>query len=332
MKIAFLFPGQGSQYVGMCNELIRNYPIANEVFEEANNALNVDIKSMILDGNMDELTKSENAQPAVVTASYAFYNVLFQQTHIQPFCAVGHSLGEISALICADSIPFDSGLRFVRERGKLMYKALQEKKGRAGIAIDISENDLQDIIFDISKSEYVTISGYNSPRQFVISGTQSGLRQLEKAVDKAGGEFIPFRMMPMKADAPYHSELMSFIKDELYEAIKEVKFFDTNFDVWSTVTGSLIDNKDSIKQNLCNQLIEPVYWNQVLSEITSLGVELFIDIGPQQIIRNLVKENSELPNSLAFDEEFDMKKILKIFSKNRVVYSKFGSNLSVKEA
>jgi len=310
MKFAMLFPGQGSQYIGMCNKLIQEFSVADKIFEEANNILDFDIRSLISGGNIEELTLSENAQPAVVIASYALFRIFEEQTGMVPAYAVGHSLGEISALIAAGAVSFSDGLLYVKKRGRLMHRAMEEKRGRAGIVVDLDVNILESIIESIKPNEYLAISGYNSPRQFIVAGTQTALRSLDKEVDKHGGEFIPFRMMPMKADAPYHSALMTFIKPELEEALQSVSFGKTNFDIWSTVTGKLLKPTDYIQEILGNQLVVSVLWNQVLKEMCDTGVELLIDIGPQQIIRNLIKENPELPASLSFDDEEDRKKIL----------------------
>ncbi|KGE16340.1 ACP S-malonyltransferase [Paenibacillus wynnii] len=309
MRFAVLFPGQGSQYIGMCKDLIEKFPVAAKVFEEANSSLNFDIRSLILNGRLEELTRSENAQPAVVTASYALFRVFNDQYGLTPYCSAGHSLGEISALIAAGALSFSEGVTYARQRGSIMHRALEEKKGRAGIVVDLDIEVLNNIIASILVNDYVAVSGYNSPKQFIVAGYPSALRSLEKEVDKYGGQFIPFRMMPMKADAPYHTALMTYLKPELEEALRNLKFEQTSFDLWSTVTGKIIEPTDCIPSILGNQLVLPVQWNQVLSSIQDSGVDLFIDIGPQQITRNLMKENPELPVSLAFDDEEDRKKL-----------------------
>lgn len=318
MKFAILFPGQGCQYIGMCRKLIEEFPTARGIFEEANRAMGFDICSLILNGNIEELTLSENAQPAVVTASYALYCVFEEITGTKPSCAAGHSLGEISALIAAGAVSFSDGVVFARKRGKIMHQAMEEKKGRAGIAVDIEVSVLENIVESIKANDYVTISGYNSPRQFIVAGSQTALRALDKEVDRLGGEFIPFRMMPMKADAPYHSDLMTFVKPEFEKALQSIESGKISFDIWSTVTGEIIKPTECIREILCNQLVLPVRWNQVLKEIAASGVELLIDIGPQQITRNLIRENPELPMCLSFDDEDDREKIMQYLKKGDV--------------
>ncbi|GAA0365694.1 ACP S-malonyltransferase [Bacillus horti] len=305
MKLALAFPGQGSQYIGMCNKLMMDFSVVNQVFEEANQALDSDLRSLIKNGKLEELTLSEHAQPAVVTASYALYRVFEEQTGLTPFCAVGHSLGEISALIAAGAMSFSDGVRFARKRGEIMHRAMQEKKGRAGIVVDLEEAALMSMINTICLDDYVAITGYNSPNQFIVAGHQTALQRLDKEVATEGGELIPFRMMPMKADAPYHSQLMTYLQPDIKQTLQKIDFNHTKFDVWSTVTGRIIEPTDHIADILGDQLVQPVYWNQALSKINAQEVELIIDMGPQQITRNLVRENKTLPTCLAFDDEGD---------------------------
>lgn len=313
MTFALLFPGQGSQYIGMCRQLIEDFSDVADIFEVANTVLGFDIRSLILHGDMETLTMSENAQPAVVTASYALYSAFIQQTGAKPFCVVGHSLGEISALIAADVLSFAEGVLFARERGRIMHHAQQEKKGHAGIVVDLDISVLTQIVATIALNDYVAISGYNSPRQFIVAGHQSALAVLSKVVDEHGGDFIPFRMMPMKTDAPYHSTLMTFLQPEIEDALKDIHLGQPSFDVWSTVSGRIIRPTDDIREILLRQLVSPVYWSQALEGINQSGVKLFIDVGPQQIMRNLTRENPALPISLAFDELEDSKKIRQYF-------------------
>lgn len=311
MRVAIMFPGQGCQYVGMCRNLVKEFSEAVDIFEEANAALSFDIHSLILNGDIRELTLSENAQPAVVVMSYILFRFFVAETGITPYCAVGHSLGEISALISAGALSFCDGLVYVRNRGRIMHAAIQEKRGRAAVVTDIDFQLLAQIVDSIKPIEYIAISGYNSPKQFVVVGTKSALLSLEKKIDDGKrGEFIPFSMIPMKADAPYHSNLMAFVAPELDGVLRELSFKKTDFDVWSTVTGKVIKPEDDIKSILSKQLISPVLWNQVLGQICDCGVDLLIDMGPHQIMKNLAKENVRLSPSLAFDDEHDRQQIL----------------------
>ncbi len=290
---------------------MKHSKIAARIFEEANDALEFDIKSLILNGNLEELTLSENAQPAVVTASYALFRDFEAQTGIQPYCALGHSLGEISAIIAAGGLSFTDGIRYVRKRGKLMHQAMQENKGRAGIVVDMHASALTSIVESINKEEYLSISGYNSPNQFIVAGNANALLKVDAEVHKNGGEFIPFRMMPMKADAPYHTSLMSFLESEVKEIVHHLKLNHLHFSIYSTVTGQKIETKERIPDILTNQLVQPVLWNQAITEIAHSGADLFIDIGPQQIVKNFINENKKAANCLAYDNDANKEEIMK---------------------
>ena len=215
-KFALLFPGQGSQYIGMCRDLIHHYPIAGNIFNEANAILNFDLRRLVLEGDIEALTLSENAQPAVLTASYASYCVFMQLVKQNPLCAMGHSLGEISALIASGAVEFAEALVYVQKRARIMQQAVDQHKGGSAVVTDLSGSVLIGLIDAISVDDViVTISGYNSPNQFVVAGTNAGLFQLSKEISKAGGEFIPFKLIPMKVNAPYHCVLMTFAKSRL---------------------------------------------------------------------------------------------------------------------
>lgn len=311
MNTTILFPGQGSQYINMCSNLEKDFLIVRQIFEEANESLGFNIKKMIETSTMEELTRSENAQPAIIAASYAFYKVFEQLTGVKPDYAAGHSLGEISALIAAGAMSFKDGIVYARKRGQIMAKAAEGKRGRAGVVIDVEENKLREIIEDINKNDYVIISGYNSPKQFIVAGTESAVLKIDDKLDEIGAQFIPFRMIPMKADAPYHTELMAYLKEELESILSEIKFKGLEFKIYSTVTGSLITERDNIGEILSRQLISPIKWNQAVDKINNSGTDLFIDIGPKTIMRNLMRENSELKQQiLAFDDKDDRKSIL----------------------
>ncbi|WP_223067489.1 ACP S-malonyltransferase [Paenibacillus caui] len=312
MTIAILFPGQGSQYLGMCRELISTDPMVAEIFAEADEALGFSLRRHVLEGKLEELTRSDIAQPAVVTASYALYRLFARETCASPNYAAGHSLGEISAMIAAGALPFAEGVRYVQRRGALMKRAVQEGKGRAGIVIDMPQSELEQVVASLraDEREYVAISGYNSPRQFIVAGTAGGLRLLEEAIEPYGGELIPFRMMPMKEDAPYHSQLMEFMRPELDEALSTLTFQPPAFPVWSTVSGELVTTAEAIPPLLSSQLVRPVCWNQAIGHLLKRGVHLWVDIGPGVIVRNLLRENSRVPDGYAFDETSDRQRLL----------------------
>lgn len=310
MTFCALFPGQGSQYIGMCSELLDSELEANQIFAEASEVIGFDLKALVMEGTLDQLTVSEYAQPAVLTASYVLFDSFVRRTGMTPDYAIGHSLGEISALVAAGALRFADGIRFTAQRGALMHRSIQEQKGRAGIVVDVTQEALEELVENIRQNEYVTISGYNSPGQFVVAGTAKGLQLLDDQVDSYGGEFIPFRMMPMKADAPYHSELMQFIQPELEEMLAGIPFSAPVFPICSTVHGEFIRGAEDIPKLLSSQLLQPIRWNQALACVQNLGATVWIDIGPGQSVRNMLAENKTLPAAYSLDDPQDRSRLL----------------------
>ncbi|MGQ8872751.1 ACP S-malonyltransferase [Paenibacillus sp. TSA_86.1] len=312
MTICALFPGQGSQYIGMCSDLLNNEPEAMLIFAEASEVVGFDLRTLILAGSLEQLTQSEYAQPAVLTASYARFDSFVRRTGITPDYAIGHSLGEIAALVAAGALKFGDAVRFTAARGALMHQAIQEQKGRAGIVVDMSQAELESIVTNIRETHYVTISGYNSPNQFVVAGEAIGLRLLDDIVDRAGGEFIPFRMMPMKADAPYHSELMQFIQPEMEAMVSKLSFFTPEFSICSTVNGKFIRETEEIPRLLTDQLLQPIHWIQALAQVQRMGATTWMDVGPSQSVRNMLAEYDTSIIAYSLDDPHDHSKLLEI--------------------
>ena len=315
MKFAMLFPGQGSQYLGMCGALIKSSPEAARVFERASSALGFDIADMIANAPMKVLTQSENAQPAVVAASYALFEEFMREIGARPQCLVGHSLGEISALVCSGSMSFEDGMRFALARGRLMQRALSDDKGFAGVVTDIAAEAVCRAAKRASANGYVAISGYNSPEQIMVAGVREASKSFDDEIDKAGGQFIPFRMVPMKADAPYHSRLMRYLVPEFVGLVDDIELKAPAYPVWSTVTGWRIKSSSELRSILVKQITSPVLWSQALGRLRNRGVDMMLDIGPNKIARNLVRENARLPVAYAFDDEADREAIADAFGK-----------------
>lgn len=315
-KIAVLFPGQGSQYIKMGKYFVENFAVAQEVFEEANDALGFDLKKMIFEGDMAELTHSANAQPAVITASYALFRVYLQEFGKDPCFTAGHSLGEISALIAAEGMSFKDGLKFARKRGTLMHQAFDERKGRVAIVMRLSEEEIESKIITINNTVgYVAITAYNSPEQILVAGEERALSELGNALKNLGGEFIPFSMLPMKVDAPYHSVFMSFLVDRIGRELDKIDFSNLRWNVVSNITALPYISRDDIKVNLSQQLIKAVKWRQSISYLEEQGVTIAIDIGPQYTIKTLVSECSRKITSYAFDIKNDFLKLYKDLNK-----------------
>jgi [acyl-carrier-protein] S-malonyltransferase len=316
-KIAVVFPGQGTQYVGMGKTLASEYEIAARVFEEADDALGFGISKLIFEGDMNGLTDASNAQPAVIAASRALYSVCIQEFGIQPDLVAGHSLGEISALIAGGGLPFGDGIRLARKRGSIMHKAFLEKRGKAALVMGVDEAAIARIVDEISESVgYVTISGYNSPIQTLISGEARAVHELGNRIRHISGDFIPFGMLPMKVDAPYHSALMSSSVAEVQAAFSFCRIAPLHRTVLSSVSALPYKTHEEIGKMLSVQLVKPVKWKQVMSYITENGISIVLDIGPQYVLKTLTEENTRHVISLSFDVHSDRERLSRILTES----------------
>ena len=301
MRYGLLFPGQGSHYVGMCARLVSQYEIARHIFEQAADILRYDLYGLISSATIKELSLSSIAQPAVVVASYALYSVFRHCFRQDPSAVLGHSLGEISALIAVEAIPFVDGLAFVQKRGELMLEAEQMNLGASGIVVDVSQKKLQAMIASFRSEHFVTITGYNSPNQLMVGGTEDGLDMLVNMLDQQGGEYIPFKMMPMKATAPFHCSLMQSLQAKYSLLVKELKIGKPKYPLWSTIRGAEAMDHTLIRESLQRQLLSPVLWQQALVGMAGNGLDRLIDIGPGETMKNLVFDTPGLPKCIAFD-------------------------------
>ena len=310
MKYAALFPGQGCQYKKMCESLYQSDGDFRGIINKASDILGYDLWDMICNSKMSVFTKSENAQPAVTTVTYALYRNFLKLCSDLPSIAFGHSLGEISAIICAESISFEDGISFIQKRGKLMSEISEKKLGFCGIAIDITQEHLVEIINTISTSHYVAITGYNSTNQFMIGGEYGAESLLDDCVSKCGGQYIPYKMIPMKVNAPYHSRLMEEFKPMIHKMLESISFHKPVFPIISTVSGKLIKESSEISGLLEEQLVNPVLWNQTITLLKDMNLDAVIDIGPGKIMKNLVLETYSMPNIFTLDNN-DERTILK---------------------
>lgn len=314
-KLAILFPGQGSQYIGMAKKIVQNYKVAAQTFNDANDILKYDLRKLVFEGKMEELTHSTNAQPAIVTASYAFFKVYQEEFGIEPHYTAGHSLGEITALIAAGAIDFPDGLCFVRKRGEIMHQAHTQNKGNIAVIRGIPEETLEQEIKEIEG--FVSIAAYNSPSQMLVAGEKKSLHSLGKKIRKLNGEFIPFSMIPMKVDAPFHSSLMQYLENEIKKELDIYEFHPMKWNVISNVTALPYKDHTEIKPYIALQLTKPVRWRQIISYMKQQGVNIALEIGPQYILKNFLLDSQINITSLSYDVENDVVKLKKTLGLDR---------------
>ncbi len=282
-KVALLCPGQASQKVGMCNDLYKQGGFAKEHIDIACDILGYDIKSIMFDGPKEILSETIHTQPAIFIASFIVGNLLINNG-LKPKCIAGHSVGEVSAYTLAKSLDFENGLKLVQFRAKSMHKAGLDRQGSMAAVIGIDEKILEDICLKYSNGQ-ACVANYNSPTQAVISGDSSAIEDITPKILSAGA----LKVIKLNVSGAFHSPLMNSAKEKLNEFIKNVKFYDPIFPVYSNTTSFPIDNKNDIPQSLVKQLISPVLWYKSVHEMISNRITSGIEIGPGKVLQGLSK-------------------------------------------
>ena len=309
-KYAFVFPGQGSQEVGMGKDLVKGYKVAEELFSGANIALKdegIDLKKLCFEGPEEELTKTINAQPATLTISLILYRLL-EENNIKPDIVAGHSLGEYSALVAASSIEFKEAIRLVRKRGQYMQTATPLGRGSMAAMISLKKDKIEELMKKVSKFGTIEIANYNSPYQIVVSGKNETIEKLLIL----GEEEEEVNIVPLKVSAPFHSSLMKKAKDNLAGYIENVNIQDPQIPVICNVTADYVKTKEEVKDALIEQVTHPVRWVDIIKRINSEGINYFIEVGPGKVLKKLIKQI--LPKAKVYNV-FDSESLEKVIKK-----------------
>ena len=287
-KLAFVFPGQGSQEIGMGKDLIKNYKEAEELFNAANMALKdeaLDLKKLCLEGPEEELTKTINVQPAMLTMSIILYKLL-RKNNIKPDIVAGHSLGEYSALVAASSIEFKEAIKLVRKRGQYMQNATPLGTGSMAAIISLRKDKIEGLIKKVSKFGIIEVANYNSPYQIVVSGKSEVINKLLIL----GEEEEEVNIIPLKVSAPFHSSLMKKAKDNLASYIENINIQDPKIPVICNVTADYVKTKEEVKDALIEQVTHPIKWVDIIKRMNSEGINCFIEVGPGNVLKKLIKQ------------------------------------------
>ena len=283
--IGFIFPGQGSQHVGMGKELADNFKVARETFEEADEALGFSISSLCFDGPEEDLKLTQNTQPAILTMSVACLRVLSEETGIQPALLAGHSLGEYSSLTAAGAIGFADAVRTVRLRGTFMQEAVPPGEGAMAAILGLEAGDVDEICKQAAQGEVVSPANFNSPWQIVISGHAGAVsRAVEYAMERDAKKAVM-----LAVSAPFHCSLMKPAAEKLKEALKDIPVSDISTPVISNADAAPYPSKDEIKQLLVKQVDHPVRWDESMREVAKRNIAAVIEIGPGKVLSGLMR-------------------------------------------
>ncbi|MDA9837311.1 ACP S-malonyltransferase [Luminiphilus sp.] len=286
MTLGVVFPGQGSQRVGMLEEAAGAFSVVRETFSEASDALGYDMWALVSQDPDARLSLTEFTQPAILTASVALFRA-FESCHsIAPVAAAGHSLGEYSALVSARALSLYDGVRLVRERGAAMQKAVPVGEGAMAVILGLADDVVSTVCDALcDATHYVGGVNFNAPGQVVIAGQTKAVENAMLALKEAGAR----RAMPLPVSAPFHTPLMQPAVDIMTLAFDEVVWSEPDFPVVSNVDGSLQRDPTVIKQSLVKQISSPVMWTECVATLVRVGCEMFIESGPGNVLSGLSK-------------------------------------------
>ncbi len=285
-QIAFIFPGQGSQSVGMGKDLYDNFPAAKEVFEEANDALGFSLSEMCFSGTAEDLALTANTQPAILTTSVAAFRAMEAEGFPSPDFVAGHSLGEYSALVAANALSFADAVRTVRKRGTYMQEAVPVGVGAMAAIIGLDLPAVEDGCRDAANGEICSPANINSPAQIVIAGNESAVDRAIEILKTRGAK----RAIKLNVSAPFHCDLMLPAQEKLEKDLSEIHYSDLRFPIIENISAAENKSGERVKKALTEQVSKTVRWSPSVELLINSGVETFVEVGAGKVLCGLVRQ------------------------------------------
>jgi [acyl-carrier-protein] S-malonyltransferase len=284
-KLAFLFPGQASQYPGMGRDLAEKFPESKAVFDEADAALGFSLSKLCFEGSEEALKQTENTQPAILTVSTAAYRALEKQG-ITPDFVAGHSLGEYSALVAAGALEFSTAVKLVRGRGRYMQEAVPSGEGAMAAVLGLSPADVAEICKKAAETEVVSPANMNSPEQTVISGSATAVKRAVEIASQSGAK----RAVILPVSAPFHCAMMMPAQQRLESDLRAAQFHDLKFPLITNVDAEAITTGEEARDALIRQVTNPVRWLESVRDMIDSGVTVFVEVGPGKVLTGLLRQ------------------------------------------
>lgn len=297
-KVAFVFPGQASQYPGMGKELAERYATARAVFDEADKALGFSISKLCFEGNEEDLKLTANTQPAILTCSVAVFRVLAEKG-LEPDFVAGHSLGEYSALVCVGSLKFADTVRLVRKRGAYMQDAVPQGVGAMAAIMGLSHAVVADVCRRAANGEICAPANLNSPDQTVISGHAGAVKRAVELASQAGAK----RAVILPVSAPFHSALMAAIEEKFGQDLRGAEFSDLRVPLVTNVDADTITTGSEAREALIRQISMPVRWEESVRLLIDEGVNTFVEVGPSRVLTGLLRQIERSVAALNVEDE-----------------------------
>jgi [acyl-carrier-protein] S-malonyltransferase len=296
-KLAFLFPGQGSQYCGMGRDLTEAFAEARQVFDQANAALGFSMADMCYTASLEELKQTENTQPAILTVSVAAYRAL-ESRGVKPDFVAGHSLGEYSALVAAGGLDFSAAVKLVRARGRYMQEAVPAGEGAMAAILGLPPAEVLEICKKAADNEVVSPANLNSPEQTVISGNAAAVKRAVEIASQSGAK----RAVILPVSAPFHCALMAPAQKRLEHDLRAANFTALKIPLITNVDAEAITTADEAREALIRQVTAPVRWLDSVHEMIESGVTIFVEVGPGKVLSGLMRQIDRSVRSLNVED------------------------------